>query len=271
MGFDTDGKWLFSGGEDGTVRIWDPRASAKECQRTFVCETPSSSIAAAALNLGPHKQAAVAAAAAAVPSEKNNWSEARKNCVNSVVLHPNQVELVSGDAGGRVNIFDLTGKDNEAVISIQSPDEGAVRSVAIANDGCQVYFATDGGIVHSWEPDDANNLQIGGIELKHPVRCHDAYILKIAVSPDCKYLATASADHTAKIFRTSDMQQLKVLAKHQRWVWDLSFSADSAYLVTGSSDTTARLWDVAKGETVRSFSGHQKAVVSVCLNDIAKG
>lgn len=271
VGFDADGKWLFSGGEDGTVRVWDFRASTKECQRMFVCDalsaTPAVMTPTQSQSTTQQQQPRNPPAA---PSERNNWSEARKNCVNSVVLHPNQVELVSGDAGGRVNLFDMTGKESGAVLSIQSPDEGAVRSVAIAGDGSRVFFATDGGSVHSWEPEDLNTLLAGVIELKPAVRCHDAYILKLVVSPDTKLVATASADHTAKIFRTSDMHQLKVLAKHQRWVWDLSFSADSAYLVTGSSDSTARLWDVSNGETVRSFSGHQKAVVSVCLNDIAK-
>ena len=63
VGFQKDGKWMFSGSEDGTVKIWDLRAPG--CQREY---------------------------------------ESRA-AVNTVILHPNQGELISGAhaaaAGGR--------------------------------------------------------------------------------------------------------------------------------------------------------------------------
>lgn len=197
-----------------------------------------------------------------------NWSEVRKAAVNSVVLHPNQGELISGDQGGRIRVFDLGGSGNGAALTVQSPEpEVAVRSVAITNDGTRVFFATDSGCVHWWQPHSSETLLGSVPDIRPPIKAHDAYILKIMVSPDGKLLATASADHTAKIFRISDMSRLKVLAKHQRWVWDLQFSADSSYLVTASSDTSCRLWDVSTGESVGNFLGHHKAIVAVALND----
>jgi G protein beta subunit-like protein len=100
-------------------------------------------------------------------------------------------------------------------------------------------------------------------------QAHDKYVLKCLLSPDVKYLATMSADHTAKLWDTSDFELSRTLVGHQRWVWDGVFSADSAYLVTASSDQTARLWDLDRGETIRHYTGHHKAVVCVTLNDSA--
>ena len=51
-----------------------------------------------------------------------------------------------------------------------------------------------------------------------------------------RLLATASADHTIKIWtvdKDHKFTRSKTLTGHQRWVWDCVFSADSAYLVTG--------------------------------------
>ena len=54
VGFQKDSKWMYSGSEDGTVRIWDLRAPG--CQREYQSRA----------------------------------------AVNTVVLHPNQGELISG-------------------------------------------------------------------------------------------------------------------------------------------------------------------------------
>lgn len=45
---------------------------------------------------------------------------------------------------------------------------------------------------------------------------------------------TTSADQTARVWKTSDFSEVKVL-QHEanRWVWDAAFSADSQYIFTG--------------------------------------
>ena len=65
LGFQKDGKWLYSGSEDGTIKIWDLRAPT--CQRNYVSQS----------------------------------------AINSVTLHPNQVELISADQSGCLRVWDL--------------------------------------------------------------------------------------------------------------------------------------------------------------------
>ena len=56
----------------------------------------------------------------------------------------------------------------------------------------------------------------------------------IIVFPLIRYLATTSADQTAKLWRTSDFTLHSTLqTENQRWVWDIAFSADSQYAITG--------------------------------------
>ena len=68
VGFQRDGKWLFSSSEDGSVRIWDPRTPL--CQRTY--------------------------------EDKESL-----HAVNTVALHPNQTDLLAGDQSGCLRIWDL--------------------------------------------------------------------------------------------------------------------------------------------------------------------
>ena len=99
-------------------------------------------------------------------------------------------------------------------------------------------------------------------------QAHASYVIRCIISPDCRRLATTSADHTTKVWdMANNFSCEETLSGHQRWVWDAVFSADSAYLVTASSDQTARLWDLADGVTLQHYTGHHKAVTSIALHD----
>jgi len=222
VGFQKDGKWMFTGSEDGTVKIWDLRAPG--CQRDYESRAP----------------------------------------VNTVALHPNQGELISGDRNGNLRVWDLAA--NTCSKELVPDGDVAMRSVSIAADASMVVAANNNGSCFVWKLIHGADT---AFEPLQKLAAHSNYILKCQLSPDGKSLATASADHTIKLWSTSDFQLQKTLTGHQRWVWDCQFSADSAYLVTASSDQTARLWDLAQGDTIRNYTGHHKAVVCVALNDNA--
>ncbi|HLP89173.1 MAG TPA: hypothetical protein VK184_11365 [Nostocaceae cyanobacterium] len=71
----------------------------------------------------------------------------------------------------------------------------------------------------------------------------------VAISPNHGYLATASADKTARIWKVANSQEL-ICLKHEGYVISLAFSPDSQYLATASSDGTARIWTVASGKEI---------------------
>ena len=214
VGFQRDGRWMYTGSEDGTVRIWDPRAPGG-CQREY---------------------------------------ESRA-AVNTVVLHPNQVELLSADQNGNIRVWDLTANACSCELV---PEVGvAVRSLSVAADGSLMVAANNHGTCYVWR------LLAGAapthFEPLHRLQAHSAYVLKCCVSPDARFLATTSSDMTTKLWNLDTFKLDKTLVGHTRWVWDCVFSVDAAYLVTASSDTTARLWDLASGEAIRVYTGHHKA------------
>jgi len=67
----------------------------------------------------------------------------------------------------------------------------------------------------------------------------------LAVSPNGKYLATGSWDHTITIYELdSTYQWMSTLRSHQSAVTCLAFSRDSKYLLSGSNDYKAILWKI---------------------------
>jgi WD40 repeat protein len=110
---------------------------------------------------------------------------------------------------------------------------------------------------------------------------HSGMINYVEFSPDNRFLATASIDGTAKVWRmptsgtAPDENAESILTlEHAAAVEVLAFSTDGRYLATASRDFTAVIWDLpaslAAGEPVAVFSfplsGHTEPVRQVAFN-----
>ena len=68
--------------------------------------------------------------------------------VNTVVLHPNQGELISGDQTGHIRVWDLTA--NACSCELVPEIGTAVRSLTVAMDGGMMVAANNHGTCYVW-------------------------------------------------------------------------------------------------------------------------
>jgi WD40 repeat protein len=86
---------------------------------------------------------------------------------------------------------------------------------------------------------------------------HDLQVNAIAFSPDGQLLASASDDHTVKLWRVSDGELLATLSGHYEEVTSVAFSHDGEMLASGSMDRSINLWRVSDRTLIRTMGGNE--------------
>jgi WD40 repeat protein/energy-coupling factor transporter ATP-binding protein EcfA2 len=101
---------------------------------------------------------------------------------------------------------------------------------------------------------------------------HTAAVFSVAFSPDGHTLATASDDHTAKLWDLSDPRHPSLLATltgHTKTVFSVAFSPDGHTVATASDDHTAKLWDASDPRhpsLLATLTGHTGTVSAVAFS-----
>ena len=82
---------------------------------------------------------------------------------------------------------------------------------------------------------------------------------RFSVPTGC-YVATASADRTARVWDSGTGALRYTLTGHNGIVTGVSFSPDGRLIATSSSDKTARIWNARTGALAETLLGHTRAV-----------
>ena len=87
-----------------------------------------------------------------------------------------------------------------------------------------------------------------------------------ALSPDEKWLVTASSDGTARVWDAATGQPISDPMQHRKLVEWVAFSPDGKRVVTASWDKTARVWDAATGQPTSDPMQHRAEVKAAAFN-----
>lgn len=235
LAWHAEAKWLVSGSEDGTVKIWDVRTASP--QRNYAHFAPVNDLA--------------------LHSNQGELISCDQNGAIKI-----------WDLAGDCCSHELLPEEDVPMQSVSIASDGSALVAGNHNGVVYVWTIQPGVTFTDLQPKtrfQAHNRYLIKVLLspdtKNLATCSADTTIKIwsANTSNGKHNGVTQSDEAYKLE--------KVLMGHQRWVWDMAYSADSAYLVSASSDHTARLWELASGSTVRQYSAHHKACVAVALND----
>jgi WD40 repeat protein len=259
VAFSPDGKYILTGSDDGTPKLWDATTGA--VLRTFsghtniVRSVAFSPDGKYVLTGGLDDTARLwdATTGAEVRTfELTEW-------VFSVAFSLDGKYVLTGGTGDLRLWNTATGK----LVRTFSGAAGGAIGVAFSPDGMYVLTGTlGGGPAKLWDV-------ASGAEVR-TFSGHTDSVYTVAYSLDGKYVLTGSSDKTAKLWNATSNAEVRTFRGHSDPVLSVAFSPDGNYVLTGSSDKTAKLWDAAAYAVAHTFNGHTDIVNSAAFSPDGK-
>ncbi|KAH6853398.1 WD40-repeat-containing domain protein [Chaetomium sp. MPI-CAGE-AT-0009] len=100
---------------------------------------------------------------------------------------------------------------------------------------------------------------------------HTGAVSQVRISPDGRWIASASADGTAKIWDATTGAHLETLVGHMAGVSCLAWAPDSNTLATGSDDKAIRLWDRVTGSPAHAVAHRENTAAGMGSVVMMKG
>jgi WD40 repeat protein len=103
--------------------------------------------------------------------------------------------------------------------------------------------------------------------LQMTIQAHEGSVYSVAFSPDGQHVASASEDHTIRMWNATTGELVAVFTGHTDEVICVAFSLDGQHIASASDDCTIRMWDAATAEVVVDpCTGHTEPVRTVAFS-----
>jgi WD40 repeat protein len=269
-----DNRWLVSGSDDKTARLWD--LSAKDpAANPVVLRGHEGPVIAVAISSDTHwtvtgsndKTARLWDLRARDPAANPVVLRGHEEVVRAVAISPDNRWVVTGSSDKTARLWDLSARDPAANPVVLRGHEEPVYAVAISPDNRWVVTGSSDMTARLWDlsaKDPAANPVV--------LRGHENAIYAVAISPDNRWLVTGSWDKTARLWDLSAKDPAAnpvVLRGHEGPVYAVAISSDNRWVVTVSFDRTARLWNLSTRDPAANpvvLRGHEGKVCAVRIS-----
>jgi len=186
--------------------------------------------------------------------------------VKTCLFLPNS-NIVSGSHDHTLKIWDITTiEQNKNKDTVQNDIEESILDANISYDKEWLIiwnnsFAAKFNTVKILDTTDQLNT------LYNIPAYHSDCLNHCALSPDKKYLLTASIDKTLKLWNIKDSKEVFTYIGHTNQVRCCAYYHHKNCFVSGSSDKTIRIWDTVSGQCLSVLEGHTDIINSCEISE----
>ena len=273
VAYSPGGAVLATGSGNGSVRLWDTRATGRPAQLDSAVSVPGSVTFIAFSPDG--KTLAVSSETAGValwdvsdprrPARRGEIPAGSGTSVNAVAFSPDAATLAAGDGKGRVQLWNVADPARGALrASLRDAGAGGVNAVAFSPNGQVLAAGTADGKIVAWPvPGSAPGVPSSPAYVVNAI----AHVVNaIAFSPDGRVLASAGNDSLVRRWVISvaarRAEPLPPLSGPKGWAYALAFSPDGRSIAAGSADDNVYIWNLA-GNTLTTTLTQPAPVTSV--------
>lgn len=94
-----------------------------------------------------------------------------------------------------------------------------------------------------------------GSESTRVIEQHSDWVLAVAFSPNGEWVASASRDRSARVFRVANGEMISAFLEHGKPVQALVFDASGEKVFSGGKDNALHVWSVKEGKKLGSAAG----------------
>jgi uncharacterized protein with WD repeat len=154
-----------------------------------------------------------------------------------------------------------------------------VNCVDFSSDENLLASGSADGTIKIWETQPTFKKILGipyrvmGEKVKKPIKTlkgHKGEIFAVTFSTCGRYLFSASADGSVKIWDVEKSSCIKTFKGHKGAIYSLSLHPKGRYFATAGEDKLIRIWDVKKSTPIKKFKAHKTAINSVCFSSDGK-
>jgi WD40 repeat protein len=269
-----DDRLLASGGEDHTIRLWDPQTGS--CLQTLqghsqdiwsVAWSPDGQLLASASGdhtiklwdcltgkclktLTGYEDRVLSVAWCPIkPSDLREIHHAALSPEAALATY--EWVLAGGSADHHVKLWDTRIGKQLHEFSTHS----SVWSVAWSTDGATLASGSADAQIRLWERQTGNCVAT--------LRGHNGLVWAVAWRRDHQILASGSEDRTIILWDLKTYQPIRALRGHREAVCTIAWSPSGRILASGSHDGEICLWDIATGKRLKVLSGHQGRIYAL--------
>jgi WD40 repeat protein/DNA-binding SARP family transcriptional activator/energy-coupling factor transporter ATP-binding protein EcfA2 len=132
------------------------------------------------------------------------------------------------------------------------------RDLALAADGTRLLTCGEDGTATLWSLDG---------KVLRAFEKQDGAVLATAISADCRYVVTGTADGSLRLWELDSATPSRVVGTHEGPVTGVAFAPDSRHLVSAGVDQTVRIWPLrADAPPPKVLTGHESDILDITVS-----